>query len=222
MAATGSSLGGTGTQSTASFTSFSFTASANALILLAIYSQRAGGGNNAPTVSGDNLTWVQHDTQLLGNYRATLFRAMGSPTTGGVTISFGGQTQDNITYEICQFTGVDTTGTNGSGAIVQENKNSQNTTATSLTVTNAAFASPNNVTYGSMMIAQQAAMTIDSNFTQFDQSSESNIASLMGWSNANRTSFQCTWGSFNGVSIGFSAEIKAQVIASGGFFLAAQ
>lgn len=51
-------------------------------------------------------------------YRLTRFRALGaSPTTGTLTISFGATNQDGCLWTWAELDGVDTSGTNGSGAI---------------------------------------------------------------------------------------------------------
>lgn len=107
-----------------SFTTASITPAANALVLAAIYIHVAST-DVLPTISmaGNGLTWVQEQISLSStNARATyLFRAMGgSPTTGTVVISGDGVTFLTAGFwSIVQFTGANTGGTNGSGAIVQ-------------------------------------------------------------------------------------------------------
>src|SRR6266581_4342833 len=80
---------------------------------------------DVPTLSGNGLTWVLVGLTYWnpsGPYfqdSITLFRAMGaSPTAGGVTISYSSG-QQSIAWSIVDFSGVDTSGTNGSGAVVQ-------------------------------------------------------------------------------------------------------
>ena len=79
---------------------------------------------DVPTLSGNGLTWVLVGLTYWnpsGPYfgdNITLFRAMGaSPTAGSVTISYPSG-QQSIAWSIVEFSGVDTSGTNGSGAVV--------------------------------------------------------------------------------------------------------
>ena len=69
-----------------------------------------------------------------------------SPTAGAVTITFSG-TPHEVLWTISEFSNVDTSGTNGSGAIVQAITGSSNS-VTSFTITLGAFQSSTNATYG--------------------------------------------------------------------------
>mgnify|MGYP007031186217 CR=1 FL=1 len=134
------------------YTTASISPGANRLILAAVASTFSSLPN-APTLSGNGLTWVQIATITFNTVatplsRLTVFRALGAaPTTGAVTIAFAGQVQLNCLWGIAEFTNVDTSGTNGSGAVVQSATNRGNA-ATNLSVTLAAFASFSNATYG--------------------------------------------------------------------------
>lgn len=151
MAVSASNLATTGSNTDAtSYATASITPGADKLVLAWVYSI-AATTPNTPTASGNSLTWVEIDNQLDKDSlrRLTLFRAMGSsPSSGAVTFDFGGQTQTGCGWSVIEYTGMDTTGTNGSGAIVQSAKNASVGTATSLTVTLAAFSSTNNATAG--------------------------------------------------------------------------
>ena len=138
--------GGTGT----SLASASISPASDALILAVVSHLRSGLTPTTPTLSGNGLTWVQiGDSQLETDYRVTLFRAMGSsPSAGAVTADFGGESQSSITMVIDEFTGVDTSGTNGSGATVQS-AGSSAPNGVSIIVTLSSFAdAANNAAYG--------------------------------------------------------------------------
>ena len=121
----------------------SVTPGSNKLELLSVASRTGITTNpNQPTATGNGLTWVVitsvvYDNTSSSRRRLTTFRAMGaSPSTGAITIDFGGQTQTTIDWILDELTGTDTSGTNGSGAIVQSNSNSDTSaTGSSLTVT---------------------------------------------------------------------------------------
>lgn len=146
---------GTGDYATSSFTTTSQSPGADRLQLLALsYSWAAARASPATiTVTGCNLTWVQiasrafwPDSTNFWN-AVYIFRALGaSPTTGQLTVSAGSVDIWSWAYSWVECTGMDTSGTNGSGAIVQSASNAA--TGLSLTVTLAAFASANNATYG--------------------------------------------------------------------------
>lgn len=103
-----------------SFTTTSHTPSANALVLVGFSVTAA---LSVTSVTGNGLTWVQVATGTYGAGGATcyVYRAMGaSPTLGGITVNLSGSTSGySICLSVCQFTGVATSGTNGSGAVVQ-------------------------------------------------------------------------------------------------------
>jgi hypothetical protein len=145
-------LGHTGTGNSAAAWSYATTSkspTANRLQLIAVASARASGSIATPTVSGCNLTWVQVATQTyFGSLcRITLFRAMGaSPTTGVLTIDFGGQTQDGASWQWCEVPNTDTGGADGSAAVVQSAVNNGSSTTPSVTL--AAFADADNGTIG--------------------------------------------------------------------------
>ena len=156
-----------------SFSSSSISPSSNALVLLSV-SSRTGISTdpNIPTVTGNGLTWVQvatlvFDTTSSSRRRLTVFRAMGaSPSNGAVTVDFAGQTQTDYSYAVDQSTGTDTTGTNGSGAIVQSVSNSDESgSASSITATLAAFSNAGNATFGAFAEAATFGFTVGSGFT---------------------------------------------------------
>lgn len=142
-----------------SYTTASVSPASNGLLLVWVYSI-AATQPNVPSISGNGLTWAQVDTQLdtSGLRRITLFRAMGaSPSSGAVTISFSSQTQQGTCWSLVQYTGADTSGTNGSGAIVQSAKAASVGNAMSLTVTLSAFSSAGNATAGGFGIPLNTA-----------------------------------------------------------------
>ena len=100
----------------------------NSLVLAIVENYLSTGGAVLPTFSGNGLTWVQVATQLftIGNkLRITVFRAMGSAPTSTTSIAdFGATAQTACGIRIVEVLGVDTSGTNGSGAVVQSATNS--------------------------------------------------------------------------------------------------
>jgi hypothetical protein len=124
ISATDLTEGGAASPNITSATTNVITPGANQLILAWVVSH---DNNNpiVPTLSGNGLTWtsvtaVSWNLSGGSNHDAmTLFRAMGaSPTPGSVTISFA-KAQQSISWSIVEFSGVNTSGTDGSGAIAQ-------------------------------------------------------------------------------------------------------
>ncbi len=105
----------------ASFATALFAPGAGRLVLAFAMSRRVGGPA-VPTASGNGLTWQQVATVLnvaAGNSRITCFRAMGSaPSAGPLTFDFGGQQQLACAWSVFEYDNVDSTGTNGSGAVL--------------------------------------------------------------------------------------------------------
>jgi hypothetical protein len=98
-----------------------FQPTANALVL-AFVSNGAVGGVAVTSIAGNGLTWVKVNNTTGGGTGAAnmeVWRAMGAaPTSGAATVTFAGAVTNAI-VRVVQVTGADTSGTNGSGAIVQ-------------------------------------------------------------------------------------------------------
>lgn len=115
------------------------------------------------------MTWAQVATRAAtaagDKPRITLFRALASaPGSGALTVDFGGTTQLHCAWSVVEFDGVDTTGTNGAGAIVQSL--GADGSSTSAIVTLAAFAAVENATYGAVASRQGATgLTAGTGFT---------------------------------------------------------
>jgi len=141
------------TQATASITP-----TANRLVKLSINISWASQQTTAPaltiTYGGTGLTFeliasVMHwpvgsdwwNTQYL-------YRALGaSPTAGAITIDPGVVSMDAIAWAVSETSDVDTSGTNGSGAVVQSATNFNGPSVSALAATLAAFGSANNATF---------------------------------------------------------------------------
>jgi len=130
-----------------------------------------------PTISsigsptGSGITWTiigsANNFDSSGS-RRTMFLYRGMPTStvsSGFTITWGG-TQTAKTWNVDEITGMDTSGTQGSGAIVQQVPGS-GASVTSLSITLAAFGSASNATYGAFGNAGEGALTAGSGFTRY-------------------------------------------------------
>ncbi len=221
MAVSGTNL--TSFQSSTDATSYataSITPTANYLVLASVSSSKATTPDT-PTLSGNGLTWVQIATNnfdTAGTQRTvTLFRALGaSPSAGALTASFGGNTQLSCTITVDQFSGVDTSGTNGSGAIVQSATNAEaSQAAATFTVTLAAFSDTNNATYGTATNGDSSNFTVGTGFTSLGASGSATplVNTFSEWRADNDTTV--TFGGAIGYSSGgIGVEIAAAVVAS--------
>lgn len=100
----------------ASFTLTSWTPGANELVLVFVAIRDE---TKTVTVSGNGLTFVESINldNAQGQNGVHVFRAMAaSPTTGQITVSIASNTLP-VFAVACRFTGMDTSGTNGSGAV---------------------------------------------------------------------------------------------------------
>lgn len=75
--------------------------------------------SNNVTVTGNGLTYVLISEVIENSRLISVFRAMGaSPTTGALSLAYAGDgTVLAWTWEVNEWSGVVTTGTNGSGAV---------------------------------------------------------------------------------------------------------
>jgi len=191
----------------------SISPAANKLILVSVRNGLAGTPNE-PTITGASMTWVKIATAFDGvNNRVTIFRGLSaSPSSGALTIDCGGQSQSAIGWSVDQFTGIDISGTNGSGAIVQSNTATLNGSASSITVTLSAFGSSNNATYGAAFWGPEGP-TAGANFTSL--AGASNMTAQ--WANNPQTSVNWTFGSNSSQGDAVAVEIKIVSTPSGSF-----
>jgi len=191
---------------------------------LACAAGTAGNTNPVdPAVSGNGLTWVKVGSV---NYdasgttdRATLFlfRSMGaSPSSGAITIDWTTSvTLANAAWSLDEFDGVDTSGTNGSGAVIQPTTNST-TAATSLIVTlPGAFGDAvNNAAYGCFSHQNAEVTTPGSGFAELaDVNTASGGKSLCletEWRLGQDLTVDASWVTSNRPG-GIAVEIKAAV-----------
>lgn len=205
-----------------SFSTASWTPPSNELILACFYSRTGITADpNVPTCSGNGLTWVQvativFDTTSSSRRRLTIFRAMGSsPSNGATTFDCGGQTQTGAIWNIDSFSGIDTGGTNGSAAVVQSATNKDETlSATTLTVTLAAFGSSSNATYGYFAATTGGnSFTVGSGFSSVSTSGTNAVEvacdTVTEFRNDNDTSVDATISASGGQLGGIAVEIKA-------------
>jgi hypothetical protein len=207
-----------------SFTTASVTPTTNDLILLSVSARRGDSTNpTTPSVTGNGLTWVQIGTDLqfdtAGSSRKTffLFRALGTASAGTIVINFGAQTITNATWIVDDVSGIDTSGTNGSGAIVQTNSHATQTGAqTSESVTLSAFGSSNNYAYGVFSNdTGNNSWVVGSGFSLVISSPDSNSMDNISEDKINTTTVNATFTNVAGVNSGVIAvEIKAAAVAA--------
>lgn len=219
---------GTDADGNSTATTASITPGANRLILLSVTSRTGITADpNQPTATGNSLTWVVinsivWDSDSSSRKRTTLFRAMGSsPTTGAISIAFGGQNQTNVIWGVDECTGMDTTGTNGSGAIVQSATGKDETSGGgTLTITLGAFSGSGNATYGAFGGDYGVSgVTEGSGFTKIseDDSSSENMTEFRPDNDTTVTAVEETDANFKigGVAI----EIRAAAILAQGKYI---
>ena len=195
------------------------TLSANKLALVAVSVVASGVGTaSLPSVSGAGRTWdlVASATVVSSAFYVAVFRSLGSGGSGALTINTNNTSGNrDVQWSVAEFDGVDTSGTNGSNAVVQSATSIA--ASTTPTATLAAFASSNNCTYGCCAILNSSAART--------------LAAGSGWTGLSATSQIFSSGTFakavefksaNDTSVDFSAsgsvsfagviglEIKAQ------------
>lgn len=190
------------------------TPTANKLQIFAVASA-ASAAVNTPTVTGQGLTWVQIQTvaYVASNRKLTVFRAMGSsPSLGVLTVDFGGQTQTSVAWVQLEITGTDTTGTNGSGAIVQSTTKTVGAGVSTISATAlSAFEHANNLNLTVTANDINGTMTPDADFTEItDRAITAGNITLHTQRAVNQTTCDTTFsGSTSAGGGGVSMEIKA-------------
>ena len=191
------------------YTTASIAPAANALVTVAVLG-RNGSGAATPTIAGGGMsTWTQvasvdFNTTTTPLSRLTVFRAMSaSPGSGPVTITYSGS-QSNAQWVVTQWTGVDQTGSNGSGAIGQTGT-AQGNAVTTLNVPLAAFANTNNVGFG--LAGAAGTVTPGSGFTELGEGTSGESMVVEGEWGVNKNAIAASWASSNAGLLGI--EIKA-------------
>lgn len=145
---------GTNTASPACLTA-SVSPVANRLLLLAVHVTNSNSVTpaNLVSVTGNSLTWVRANsivTDATGMVRGRVFiyRALGAvPSSGVITMTAAEAGTSRFSWVLTQFANADTSGTDGSGAIVQQ-WGASGTSNTPTVTLQSAFGSPANATFG--------------------------------------------------------------------------
>jgi hypothetical protein len=187
----------------------------NALVTLAVLTHASPTAAPDPTVTGGGMTsWVVVASLPFGAgtplSRLTIYRAMSAaPGSGPITI-FSSPALGNIQWVVSQWTGVDNSGTDGSGAIGLTGSAIGNA-VTGLTTTLGAFSNSANVGYGVFGIASNSAIASPgSGFTTIAQqaSGESTVDDLFAEFAVFRNVVNATWSSAKDGGV-LGIEIKA-------------
>jgi hypothetical protein len=206
---------GTNPTNTKVYTTASISPAPNTLVTLAVLSHRSYGASAAPTVTGGGMTaWTQvasvtFDPLSAPLRRMTIFRAMSAaPGSGPITITFAGN-QSHALWIVSQWDGVETSGTNGSGAVVQTASNRADA-VNGLVATLAPFGIANNVAYGVFGARSKvAAVTPGAGFTEISEqpSAETTPNTLEAEWATNDNTIDATWANLSGAALG--VEIRA-------------
>ena len=199
------------------YTTASISPAANALVTIAVVGHRSTAAAAQPTVSGGGMSaWVEVGSIAFSTVgtplkRMTIYRAMSaSPGSGPITITFPA-TESNASWIVSQWTGVNTSGTNGSGAIGQTASNLADG-VTSIGATLAALGGPNNIAYAAVGTSGSAiGINPGAAFTEISEQKpiESPNGILEALFAANQTNPSASW------SGAFSAAILAIEIKAG-------
>lgn len=202
------------TSSLSSYTTASITPTANNLILVSVASNSVSATANIPTVTGAGGTWVLVGSSIDGGNirRVSIFRDLtASPGSGILTIDFAGQAQNNCHWSVDQFSNTDTSGTHGSGAIVQAVSGTQaSTPSTGFSLSLAPLGSPSNAAFG--YIRNNSANTINPG-TGFTELSEV-MTSVEAEYGINQTNVSWTWASQSPDIVAEALEIKAGAVVT--------
>lgn len=213
-----SGLSGTDTQS---YDTASVSPGANRLILVAVAIRNYNfGGAGTVTLSGNGLTFVQVTSVDYSNVassksRLALFRAMGaSPSAGAITISISGASNSACAWSVDEFDGVDTSGTNGSGAVVQNNTCATDDADPAPSITLSALGdAANNAVFACFSNAQNRYLTPTTDYTELADQAGNNCCIETHYKIPGTTSLSASGYSNFDDAAGIAVEIKA---AAGG------
>lgn len=199
----------------------------NDLILMSISARRSDSTQPvAPTVTGNGLTWVEgtevyYDQDSTTRKSLFIFRALGNTTAGSGTISFGTQSISAFNVIVDDVSGIDTSGANGAGAIVQAViKNDTTGTAAGLSITLAAFSGTDNSTYGAFANDAPNPWVPGVGYTQKGSATSASVDIMTEFEVANNTTVNGTFTNIAGVRVGgIGMELKVVASAAPSTFL---
>ena len=204
------------------YTTAGIAPAANALVTVAVLSQRSTGASPSPTLSGGGMaSWtvvssITFDTGTLPLRRLTIYRAMSAnPGSGPITITFSGN-QSHCQWIVSQWSGVETSGVNGAGAIVQTASNRADAVS-GLTVSLPSLVHANNAAYGAFGVNRNTAVvTPGSGFAEISEqpSAESTPGDLEAEWQTNDNTIDATW-PFNLNAGAVGLEIQAAAGSAG-------
>ncbi len=164
----------------------------------------------APTVTGNGITYDLVNTINSGNRRLSVLRGMSAaPSAGAVTLDFGATSVASVGWSITEFCGVNQTGVNGAGAVVQSVTGlDAGGAATTLTTTLAALEHANNVHLCAVGLSISSTVTPDADFAEIADDNEvgNNLTLETAWA-ANQV--DCTPTFLAAVVYMISLEVKA-------------
>jgi len=189
---------------------------ASKLILVLVGTTVSGAGNQLfpNTVAGAGLTFDMIDdapgADSVSSRQLSVWRALSaSPSTGTITITFPAAML-NCQWKVIEIDGIDTTGTNGSGAIVQFVAGTEATTATP-SVTLAAFGdATNNAAVAGFIAVGNTTFAPGTGFTEIAEQTGTSPNTTLGFEYriGEDTSVDATWGA-SALGQGFAIEVKA-------------
>jgi hypothetical protein len=188
----------------------------NTLVTVAVLTHQASAAAPSPTLTGGGMaSWTVVASVAYNGAtpldRLTIYRAMSAaPGSGPITIT-SSVTVSNCQWIVSQWSGVDISGANGAGAIVQTAATS-GTAVTGLTAALAAFDNANNVGYGVFGVASATAViTAGASFVTIDQqpAGESTVGDLFAEWALNQPAVTASWPTKNAGALG--VEIRARL-----------
>lgn len=195
-----------------SYATASVTPTANLSVLAVVQHRQPTGTPEIPTISGCNLTWTQigtfHPSTNAGTRRITFFLGTGaSPTTGAITFSFNGVTQNNAIWTVQQLAGV--------ASVVGSVAGAQSPAATTLTCTLAAFSNAANLGVGCFCHLNAEGTTPGSGFTEVADTTqaENTTGFQVEVGAANDNTVDASWATS---AIAWAAAVEITEVAGGG------
>jgi hypothetical protein len=193
-----------------SLTTASVSPTTGALVILDIYLFDNAGTPRNVAVASTGLTWVEDTHAGSGSDRLTRMRAMGTPSAGAATITFGGFQQNIYQYVMYELVGVDSSGTNGSGAFGQASVTG-NATAANTSLTLAALQSGSATIGAFHSTGGGNSFTAGSGYTSLAQPNNSGYGLISEYKIAGSTTVNVTHSSQKVYSI--ASEIKIATVA---------
>jgi hypothetical protein len=198
----------------------SVTIAPNALVLVSVAAADSTSLPTVTSITGAGQTWtlVATETDSTPDVMVAVFRALGTGGSGALTITLSATPQQGSGYSVDQFTGVLTSGTNGSGAVHQAIAANDGGTAVPTPTITLSTLQTGSVTFGAFGAGTFNSISAGSGYSLLSHPGANVVDFLTEVDLAGSTTVSINTSTGNTTFAGVAIEIAKALASAGGLF----